>query len=312
MWQADLGGRDFSAARLRAPGRAGAPPGSERPRADSSWGLTPAGAAHVSKASSQRLQACRSRASRERGPHPRGWAIPHPGLPPALRCNSAPGSMCPVGRSPGVTRSPGLLKSRRGHELARATCSLRAALSEQGAVLGREPTCDSASPFTKGLHTHVRDPAHTPPRGTSLLRIAGDGRTAWGAEPKVRRRAAPCPRLRALCCGSSPPHRCSASQPPAGDGTPRARLGSARPSADSAGSQLLEHSTSTALPARISVFRLNANAGINLIEPLSQRPSGNRLCTSTATACSGSAAPQPASPATELLADHAGMAVRLW
>lgn len=158
--------------------------GSERPRADSSWGLTPAGAAHVSKASSQRLQACRSRASRERGPHPRGWALPHSGLPPALRRNSAPGSVRPVGRSPGVTRSPGLLKSRRGHELARATCSLRAALSEQGAVLGREPTCDSASPFTKGLHTHVRDPAHTPPRGTSLLRIAGDGRTAWGAEPQ--------------------------------------------------------------------------------------------------------------------------------
>lgn len=161
--------------------------GSERPRADSSWGLTPAGAAHVSKASSQRLQACRSRASRERGPHPRGWALPHPGLPPALRRNSAPGSVRPVGRSPGVTRSPGLLKSRRGHELARATCwhcSLRAALSEQAAVLGGEPTCDSASPFTKGLHTHVRDPAHTPPRGTSLLRIAGDGRTAWGAEPQ--------------------------------------------------------------------------------------------------------------------------------
>lgn len=217
-----------------------------------------------------------------------------------------------------VIRSPGLLKSRRGHELARATCwhcSLRAAPSQsRPAVLGREPTCDSASPFTKGLHTHVRDPAHTPPRGTSLLRIAGDGRTAWGAEPKVRRRVAPCPRLRALGCGSGPPHRCSASRPPAGDGAPRARLGSApaRPSADSAGSQLLEHSTSTALPARISVFRLNANAGINLIEPLSQRPSGNRLCTSTATACSGSAAPQPASPATELLADHAGMAVRLW
>lgn len=133
---------------------------------------------------------------------------------------------------------------------------------------------------------------HTRPheaRHCSVSRVT-DARLG-GPSPKVRRRAAPCPRLRALCCGSGPPHRCSASRPPAGDGAPRARLGSARPSADSAGSQLLEHSTSTALPARISVFRLNANAGINLIEPLSQRPSGNRLCTSTATACSGSRRP---------------------
>lgn len=215
-----------------------------------------------------------------------------------------------------VTRSPGLLKSRRGHELARATCwhcSLQAAPSQSRALSWAEnPLVTVPRPLRKAF-TRMCATRHTRPheaRHCSVSRVT-DARLG-GPSPKVRRRAAPCPRLRALCCGSGPPHRCSASRPPAGDGTPRARLGSARPSADSAGSQLLEHSTSTALPARISVFRLNANAGINLIEPLSQRPSGNRLCTSTATACSGSAAPQPASPATELLADHAGMAVRLW
>ena len=81
------------------------------------------------------------------------------------------------------------------------------------------------------------------------------------------------------------------------------------------GSQLLAHSSPVSLTATILPSRLNANVTINLIQPaesedLLEKSSGS----SSTTFCSQKNRPRGgmALPATELLADHDGIAVRLW
>ena len=92
-------------------------------------------------------------------------------------------------------------------------------------------------------------------------------------------------------------------------------LGSTLPPCQLLVSQLLAHSSPVSLTATILPSRLNANVTINLIQPaesedLLEKSSGSSsttFCSQKNRTWSGMAL-----PATELLADHDGIAVRLW